>query len=104
MGRELKQTCKRSGDECSGGGISACLLLACLSAWLWVLQVKVVSCHPGWTLTEGVEAAYGDSKRYLQPLRSLWQVGVAGVGEKMNHNCFKGWGLAYGYKKRSAGP
>ena len=22
--------------------------------------VKVVTCHPGWTLTDGVEAAYGD--------------------------------------------
>lgn len=77
----LRLTCKQSRFNSSDGGISACHLLFCLSAWLLVLQVKVVSCHPGWTLTEGVEAAYGDSKRYLQPLRSLWQVGVACVGK-----------------------
>mmetsp|Transcript_17225 Transcript_17225/g.28900 ORF Transcript_17225/g.28900 Transcript_17225/m.28900 type:complete len:685 (+) Transcript_17225:83-2137(+) len=35
--------------------------------------VKVVSCHPGWTMTGGVEAAYGESKKYLEPLRTLWQ-------------------------------
>lgn len=26
----------------------------------------MVSCHPGWTLTEGVEAAYGEKKSYLE--------------------------------------
>jgi dehydrogenase/reductase SDR family protein 12 len=36
-------------------------------------QVKCVSCHPGWTDTPGVEAAYGTKKKYLQPLRTLWQ-------------------------------
>jgi dehydrogenase/reductase SDR family protein 12 len=36
-------------------------------------KVKIVSCHPGWTLTGGVEAAYGDKKSYLEPLRTLWQ-------------------------------
>lgn len=41
-------------------------------------NVKVVSCHPGWTLTEGVEAAYGENKKYLEPLRTLWQ-GAEGI-------------------------
>lgn len=36
-------------------------------------KVKVVSCHPGWTMTGGVESAYGDNKKYLEPLRTLWQ-------------------------------
>ena len=35
-------------------------------------QVKVVSCHPGWTLTEGVEAAYGESKKYLEVLLNMF--------------------------------
>eukprot|EP01034_Spumella_vulgaris_P022640 gene22640-28780_t len=35
--------------------------------------VKIVSCHPGWTITDGVEKAYGESKKYLEPLRSLWE-------------------------------
>jgi dehydrogenase/reductase SDR family member 12 len=35
--------------------------------------VKVVSCHPGWTDTGGVDAAYGSNKSYLEPLRSLWE-------------------------------
>jgi dehydrogenase/reductase SDR family protein 12 len=36
-------------------------------------DVKIVSCHPGWTLTEGVDAAYGEKKSYLEPLRTTWQ-------------------------------
>ena len=32
-----------------------------------------MSCHPGWTSTPGVDAAYGSSQSYLEPLRSLWQ-------------------------------
>jgi lipocalin len=41
-------------------------------------QVKFVSCHPGWTETPGVEAAYGSQKRYLEPLRTTWQ-GAEGI-------------------------
>ena len=41
-------------------------------------KVKVVSCHPGWTGTDGVDAAYGAKKSMLEPLRSLWQ-GAEGV-------------------------
>ena len=33
-------------------------------------KVKFVSCHPGWTQTEAVDAAYGEDKKYLEPLRT----------------------------------
>jgi dehydrogenase/reductase SDR family member 12 len=36
-------------------------------------QVKFVSCHPGWVDTDGVTAAYGETKSYLEPLRTLWE-------------------------------
>jgi dehydrogenase/reductase SDR family protein 12 len=42
----------------------------------WAIQnptVKVVSCHPGWTLTPAVDLAYGDSKKYLEPMRTPWE-------------------------------
>ena len=32
----------------------------------------------GWTLTSGVESAYGSSKSYLEPLRTLYQ-GAEGI-------------------------
>lgn len=41
-------------------------------------SVPVVSCHPGWVDTAGVQAAYGESKKWLAPLRSLWE-GVEGI-------------------------
>jgi len=41
-------------------------------------EVKVMSCHPGWTQTEAVDAAYGESKKYLEPLRTTWQ-GAEGI-------------------------
>ena len=40
--------------------------------------VKVVSCHPGWTQSEGLDSAYGEQKKYLEPLRSGWQ-GAEGI-------------------------
>merc|ERR1712137_987179 len=36
-------------------------------------ELKVVSCHPGWTMTPGVSSAYGDNQSYLEPLRTAWQ-------------------------------
>lgn len=36
-------------------------------------DIKVVSSHPGWTLTPAVDAAYGDQKKYLEPMRTPWQ-------------------------------
>mmetsp|Transcript_93 Transcript_93/g.249 ORF Transcript_93/g.249 Transcript_93/m.249 type:complete len:532 (-) Transcript_93:399-1994(-) len=41
-------------------------------------SVKVVSCHPGWTGTDGVDLAFGDQKKYLEPLRTQWQ-GAEGI-------------------------
>lgn len=36
-------------------------------------KVAVVSCHPGWTGTPGVDTAYGETKSWLEPLRDTWQ-------------------------------
>mmetsp|Transcript_41547 Transcript_41547/g.45096 ORF Transcript_41547/g.45096 Transcript_41547/m.45096 type:complete len:339 (+) Transcript_41547:96-1112(+) len=42
-------------------------------------DIKTVSVHPGWTLTPAVDSAYGESKKYLEPMRSTWQ-GAEGIG------------------------
>ncbi len=34
---------------------------------------RVVTAHPGWALSEGVESAFGSKKSWLEPLRTLWQ-------------------------------
>lgn len=39
---------------------------------------KFVTVHPGWTDTPAVEEAFGDQKKYLEPLRQPWQ-GAEGV-------------------------
>jgi len=52
-----------------------------LLAERWAVEfptVKVVSAHPGWTLTDAVDAAYGDQKKYLEPMRTPWQ-GAEGI-------------------------
>ena len=41
-------------------------------------EVKFVSSHPGWTATAAVDKAYGDSKSYLEPMRSTWE-GAEGI-------------------------
>jgi dehydrogenase/reductase SDR family protein 12 len=41
-------------------------------------EVKVVSCHPGWTSTPGVDSAYGEQSKYLEPLRTPWE-GAEGI-------------------------
>jgi dehydrogenase/reductase SDR family protein 12 len=41
-------------------------------------DVTWVTVHPGWTDTPAVEEAFGDQKKYLQPLRTPWQ-GAEGV-------------------------
>jgi hypothetical protein len=41
-------------------------------------RIQYVSCHPGWVDTPGVDAAYGSSKKYLEPLRTIWQ-GTEGI-------------------------
>jgi dehydrogenase/reductase SDR family member 12 len=35
--------------------------------------VKFVTSHPGWVDTDGVTAAYGEKKKYLEPMRNLWE-------------------------------
>ena len=41
-------------------------------------DVKIVTAHPGWSDTPAVEEAFGDLKKYLQPLRTPWQ-GAEGI-------------------------
>jgi dehydrogenase/reductase SDR family protein 12 len=36
-------------------------------------DIVTVSAHPGWTNTPAVDAAYGDSKKYLEPMRTTWE-------------------------------
>jgi len=43
-----------------------------------VPDVKFVSCHPGWTDTPAVDAAYGKQKKLLEPMRTPWQ-GTEGI-------------------------
>lgn len=40
--------------------------------------IPTVSVHPGWTLTPAVDTAYGDSKKYLEPMRTTWE-GAEGI-------------------------
>jgi hypothetical protein len=40
--------------------------------------LKVVTCHPGWASTEGVDKAFGESKSLLDPMRSAWE-GAEGI-------------------------
>jgi len=52
-----------------------------LLAERWAAQnssIKVVSCHPGWAGTEGVDKAFGSQKSALEPLRSPWE-GAEGI-------------------------
>lgn len=41
-------------------------------------KIKTVSCHPGWALTPAVDSAYGENKKYLEPMRTVWQ-GAEGI-------------------------
>ncbi|KAL3775140.1 hypothetical protein ACHAW5_010328 [Stephanodiscus triporus] len=41
-------------------------------------DIAFVSCHPGWVRTVGVEDAFGDSAKYLEPLRNTWE-GAEGI-------------------------
>eukprot|EP01126_Amoeba_proteus_P046806 TRINITY_DN5309_c0_g1_i2.p1 TRINITY_DN5309_c0_g1~~TRINITY_DN5309_c0_g1_i2.p1 ORF type:complete len:344 (+),score=58.57 TRINITY_DN5309_c0_g1_i2:591-1622(+) len=41
-------------------------------------EIPIVTCHPGWTSTEGVELAFGSQKMYLEPMRTTWQ-GAEGI-------------------------
>jgi dehydrogenase/reductase SDR family protein 12 len=41
-------------------------------------EITWVAPHPGWAATPGVDSAFGDNKKYLEPLRSQWQ-GAEGI-------------------------
>lgn len=41
-------------------------------------DVAFVSAHPGWAATNAVDEAFGDNKKYLEPLRTTWQ-GAEGI-------------------------
>lgn len=41
-------------------------------------EITWVSAHPGWTNTPAVDDAYGDQKKYLEPMRSPWE-GAEGI-------------------------
>jgi NAD(P)-dependent dehydrogenase (short-subunit alcohol dehydrogenase family) len=41
-------------------------------------DIKIVTAHPGWSETPAVDEAFGDAKKYLQPLRSPWE-GAEGI-------------------------
>ena len=41
-------------------------------------NLKVVSSHPGWASTEGVDKAFGESKSLLDPMRTAWE-GAEGI-------------------------
>lgn len=41
-------------------------------------DIKWLSCHPGWVDTPAVELAYGSSKKYLDPMRTIWE-GAEGI-------------------------
>jgi len=41
-------------------------------------SINFFSCHPGWTDTPGVDAAFSAQKKWLQPLRSTWE-GTEGI-------------------------
>lgn len=41
-------------------------------------MVKFCSAHPGWASTNAVDEAFGDSKKYLEPLRNTWE-GAEGI-------------------------
>jgi dehydrogenase/reductase SDR family protein 12 len=42
-------------------------------------SVKWVTAHPGWAGTAAVDDAFGENKKYLEPLRSTWE-GAEGIG------------------------
>mmetsp|Transcript_14220 Transcript_14220/g.29888 ORF Transcript_14220/g.29888 Transcript_14220/m.29888 type:complete len:545 (-) Transcript_14220:185-1819(-) len=41
-------------------------------------SVAFMTSHPGWTATPAVDAAYGDQKKYLEPMRTPWE-GAEGI-------------------------
>lgn len=48
-------------------------------------KVKWTTVHPGWAATNAVDEAFGDNKKYLEPLRSGWE-GAEGISWMMHTN------------------
>lgn len=46
-------------------------------------EISWVSVHPGWSLTNAVDEAYGESKKYLEPFRTPWE-GAEGIAWLMS--------------------
>lgn len=58
-----------------------CHILQVVLAEEWSKEhtdIKIVSAHPGWSDTPAVDEAFGDAKKYLQPLRTPWE-GAEGI-------------------------
>ena len=53
-------------------------------------KISWISGHPGWTATAAVDDAFGDQKKYLEPMRTVWQ-GAEGLAWLMgSHNLVNG--------------
>jgi dehydrogenase/reductase SDR family member 12 len=46
-------------------------------------QITWITAHPGWSGTNAVDEAFGDNKKYLEPLRSTWE-GAEGISWLMH--------------------
>lgn len=46
-------------------------------------EITWMTAHPGWALTNAVDEAYGDSKKYLEPFRTPWE-GAEGMAWMMH--------------------
>lgn len=46
-------------------------------------EVAFVTGHPGWSTTNAVDDAFGDDKKYLEPMRTEWQ-GAEGIAWLMS--------------------
>ena len=47
-----------------------------------VPEITWMSAHPGWSDTPAVDEAFGDTKKYLEPLRTTWE-GAEGIAWMM---------------------
>ena len=54
--------------------------------------IKWVTAHPGWSGTNAVEDAFGENKKYLEPLRSTWE-GAEGIAWLMQAKDIEGGAL-----------
>jgi len=70
-------------------------------------KIKTVSCHPGWAQTPAVDLAYGENKKYLEPMRTIWQ-GAEGIawlmGAKASDLASGAFYLDRGPQRKHLGP